>query len=232
VRFLSFRHTRLFFLCFVLALCNSNAGAEPAQPRPRDVLWHIVSICIDIHQADYCTRCFSPRTDSSCGSHRACDDTTEIWKEDSDYVAIRDIKMCGCGKNFVHGLAMPRSPVTGVEDPRRPEGIWNFAWMVAKKRIGKESDIALVVNPARRRTQDQLHVHIVKLLPNARRRFTGAASVRVPSLSAVWREAAHTAARAGLKDYGVLVAKLPEGDFLVIVEEKSPEKMYTQGECR
>jgi CDP-diacylglycerol pyrophosphatase len=140
--------------------------------------------------------------------------------------------MCGCEKDFIHGLAMPRSPVAGVEDPRRPEGIWNFAWMVAKKRIAKETDIALVVNPARKRTQDQLHVHIVRLQPAARRRFTGAASVRVPSLSAVWREAAHTAARAGLKDYGVLVAKLPEGDFLVMVEEKSPERMYTQSECR
>jgi CDP-diacylglycerol pyrophosphatase len=140
--------------------------------------------------------------------------------------------MCGCGKDFVHGLAMPRSSVAGVEDSRRPEGIWNFAWMVAKKRIGKETDIALVVNPARRRTQDQLHVHIVKLLPDARRRFAGAASVRVPSLRAVWHEAENAATRAGLKDYGVLVAKLPEGDFLVMVEEKSPERMYTQSKCR
>ena len=75
-------------------------------------------------------------------------------------------------------------------------------------------------------------MHIVRLLPDARKRFSTAASVRVPSLSRVWSEAARTAAHAGLKDYGVLVAKLLEGNFLVLVEEKSPEKMYTRGECR
>ncbi len=35
-----------------------------------------------------------------------------------------------------------------------------------------------------------------------------------------------------MSDYGVLVVRDREGDFLVFVEEQSPEKMYTQWECR
>ena len=41
--------------------------------------------------------------------------------------------MCGCSKDFIHGLAMPRSEVTGIEDIRRREEIWQFAWDTSKK---------------------------------------------------------------------------------------------------
>ena len=43
--------------------------------------------------------------------------------------------MCGCSKDFIHGLAMPRSEVTGIEDIRRREEIWQFAWDTSKKII-------------------------------------------------------------------------------------------------
>jgi CDP-diacylglycerol pyrophosphatase len=140
--------------------------------------------------------------------------------------------MCGCDKDFVHGLVIPRTRIIGIEDPRRPDGIWSFAWDEARKHIQNDAAIALVVNPANWRSQDQLHVHIVRLLPDARRRFSDSTSVRVHSLSSVWHQAANKAARLGLQDYAVLVTKWQEGDFLVQVEEKSPEKMYTQWECQ
>jgi CDP-diacylglycerol pyrophosphatase len=207
----------------------SGAGFEP--PPPRDMLWHIVSTCLDVHKEDYCKQCISPRTDSLCARERECEETTEVWQESADYVAIRDIKMCGCGKNFLHGLAIPRAKITGVEDPRRSEAIWNFAWTAAKTRVNQENGIALIVNPTGKRSQDQLHVHIVRLQPDFLRRIAGTQSARVRSLDNIWGNAATIAARLNLQDYGVLVTKLPDGDFLVLVEEKSPEKTYTLWKC-
>jgi CDP-diacylglycerol pyrophosphatase len=196
------------------------------------VLWRIVTTCIDIRAADYCTQCSSPRTDSPCAHGRGCKDTTEVWEETTDYVALRDVKMCGCEDDFVHGLAIPRSRVTGVEDSKRPNGIWDFAWGVAKKRIKEDAAIALAVNPQGQRSQNQLHVHIVRLALDARQCFAAAISARVRSLGDVWNVAAEKAALAGLKDYGVLVTKEPEDDFLVLIEGQSPEKAYTRWECR
>jgi CDP-diacylglycerol pyrophosphatase len=103
---------------------------------------------------------------------------------------------------------------------------------MARKRIAEEDAIALVVNPRGSRTQDQLHIHIVRLRSDTRGRFDGARSGRVRNLDEVWRTAAKRATTAKLQDYGVLVARDPEGGFFVLVDEKSPEKMYTQGECR
>jgi hypothetical protein len=54
----------------------------------------------------------------------------------------------------------------------------------------------------------------------------------VRSLDDVWSEAAKEAARANLNKYGVLVTPNPDGDFLVVVEDASLEKLYTQWECR
>jgi hypothetical protein len=74
---------------------------------------------------------------------------------------------------------------------------------------------------------------IVRLMPDARQRFADAMSTRVAhSLADVWSAAAKKAALLGMKDYGVLVTKQAEGDYLVLVEEKSPEKVVTLGECR
>jgi len=77
------------------------------------------------------------------------------------FTALRDIKMCGCPSDFVHGPALPIYRVTGVEDPLRPEGIWQFAWDVAIQRMKPES-IALVVTPRLHRSQNQLHVHLLR----------------------------------------------------------------------
>ena len=230
MRLFCLRRVLLVFLLVVFVTGCATVGAQ--KPSHRNILWEIVTTCIDLHAVDYCQHCRRPRVDSPCGLDRACGNTTEVWEEAADYVALRDIKMCGCESDFVHGLAIPRTRVTGVEDPKRPDGIWNFAWDVAKKRIGDEAVIALVVNPPGLRGQDQLHVHIVRLLPDARNRFAENRSTRVQSLNGVWNAAAAHAAIAGLKDYGVLVAKRPEDDFLVLIDKESPEDTYTRSECR
>jgi len=230
LRFFSSRHARSVLLCLLFVV--GTVPANISEAGFRDALWHIVSTCIDLNAPHYCDNCSAPRVDSPCGQGRACRETTEVWEETADYVAIRDRKMCGCEAGFVHGLAIPRARIIGIEDPKRPDNIWSFAWAAARKRIGNDAEIALAVNPASTRGQDQLHVHIVRLRPNARKGFDDSRSAHVSSFIDIWSAAAKKAELLGLKDYGVLVTKQAEGDFLVVVEEKSPEKEFTLGECR
>ncbi|MGD0883939.1 MAG: CDP-diacylglycerol diphosphatase [Thermodesulfovibrionales bacterium] len=169
--------------------------------------------------------CRVPQVDSKC----ACLSTTEVWKKSDDFVVIRDHKMCGCPDGFVHGLALPLKQVTGVEDKNRPTGIWSFAWDVAKTRA-KESDIALVVNEKACRSQDQLHVHIVKLNSDGHKSFRGKNSATVENLDQVWNKADELAQNAHLEHYGVLV-KRDEVGFVVLVEDNCLEKIYTEYAC-
>ena len=215
------------FVTAIVSLTLSGCAAPS-----RGGLWQTVATCLDPGIADYCGRCEMPLADTPCAAGRGCAETTEVWAETREFVAIRDGKMCGCPATFVHGLAIPRERITGVEDPRRPDGIWDFAWGVARKRIGDETAIALAVNPQGRRSQDQLHVHIVRLLPDARTRLAGQGVAHVRTLAEVWRTAAKSAEAAGMKGYGVLVAREPDGSFLIRVEEGSPEKMFTRARCR
>lgn len=193
----------------------------------RDILGNIVANCIDTDAKDYCARCAAPRVEIDC---RTCLNTTQVWAESKEFVVIRDRKMCDCPDGFVHGLALPRGRVTGVEDPGRPDGIWKFAWEAALKRMG-ENDIALAVNPKRLRSQDQLHVHIVRVgresLPIDPKRVA-----RVDSLDKVWYAAARKAAEMEWKDYGVLVTKGTGNGYQVLIDEGSPEHRFTQARCR
>ena len=109
----------------------------------RNILHDIVHMCLDSSLPDYCALCPAPLA-GQCSVGGDCRETTDVWAETDDYVAIRDIKMCGCPADFVHGLAMARTPVSGVEDARRPAGIWPFAWAVARQRITEEAAIGLV----------------------------------------------------------------------------------------
>jgi CDP-diacylglycerol pyrophosphatase len=220
-----FRHrfTILHLAALALFLAVPAFGADG-----RDVLWKIVSTCLDTGAADYCTACIAPRAEAGC--NRSCGNTTQVWAESKEFVAMRDRKMCGCPGDFVHGLALPRSRVTGIEDPRRPEGIWQFAWEAAKKKMN-ESEIALAVNPENRRSQDQLHVHIVRALrqniPTDPRR-----TALVDDLGSVWKAVARLAAERAWRNYGVLVVKAPGSGYLVVIDEGSTEYTFTRAECR
>lgn len=214
----------------LVLLVVAGLGALGASTS-RDVLGHIVWECLDTSLPGYCARCRWPVVGSPCGAEE-CRATTEIWAMSKDYVAIRDVKMCGCPRGFVHGLAMPRRPVSGVEDPRRPAGIWTFAWRVAQARIPETRDIALAVNPPHARGQDHLHVHIVALAVGARERFHAMNSTMTDRLEAVWHVAAALATRRGLGTYGVLVAEAVRGRFLVVVEPENVERVFTRSTCQ
>jgi CDP-diacylglycerol pyrophosphatase len=215
-----------------MLLLAAPATARDGGEGSRDVLWEIITTCLDTNAAEYCSRCRWPQLHSRCAAPKTCKESTEVWAETESYVALRDRKMCDCPKEFVHGLVLPRARVTGIEDPRRPDGIWSFAWDTARKRIADGLAVALVVNPASTRGQDQLHVHIVRLERDARERFAGAGVARVPKLDEVWGAARRIAVAARLDDYGVLVAAHPEGGFTVLVDRSSPEKSYAVPQCR
>jgi CDP-diacylglycerol pyrophosphatase len=225
------RGRRLALSSLVAAL--AFAAGSPPIGGSRDVLWSLVSDCVDPGAASYCTTCRAP-IEGTCGGARGCRKTLDVWVRTPEYVAIRDIKMCGCPDAFVHGLALPRARVTGIEDPRRPEGIWRFAWNTARTRIADDRQIALVVNPPGfQRTQDQLHVHLVRFLPAARAEVEGSSPTRIQSLDEVWAAAARQAAAKKLSRYGLLVARADAGDgFLVLAGPDSPEDRFTAATCR
>jgi CDP-diacylglycerol pyrophosphatase len=217
----------------VLVVAAILGGCAPHAGGSRDILWRIVSQCLDASVPGYCTTCASP-IEGTCGDARGCTATIDVWAKAADYVAIRDIKMCGCPTGFVHGLALPRVRVTGIEDARRPAGIWPFAWQTAQSRIADEQQIALVVNPpGLERTQDQLHVHLLRLIPGARARLAASSPARTPDIDRVWNVAARDATVKGLAAYGVLVMRdAASNDFLVTTQRESPEDQFTVSTCR
>ena len=198
--------------------------------EPSDILLDIVTHCVDPAQDNYCSLCRVPRNDAACTAPLDCKKSTEVWALNDRYTAIRDSKMCGCSAGFVHGLALPISPVRGVEDPSRPDGIWQFAWDVAVSRIEPES-IALVVNPQLHRSQNQLHVHLLRLKKDAREQLEKQAVADIGRLEDVWASAARGAAARGLSDYGVLVVQRTPKDFIVVVTADSPEAVFTEWRC-
>ena len=219
--------TGILITVFLMVTHTSAVAAS------KETLWNIINNCLDITALDYCTTCNVQRTESGCGGGAAnsCATQLDVWAESSNYVAIRDQKMCGCPSDFVHGLAIPRAHVTGVEDPKRPTGIWAFAWAEARSKISDEKTIALVVNPALKRSQDQLHVHIVRLKKDARHNATAQHQARVESLDLVWSVARQLAKDPKFDDYGVLVIKHPETGYLVLISRESPEYKYTEATC-
>jgi CDP-diacylglycerol pyrophosphatase len=206
-----------------LAGCASGSAAPEA-------LHQVIARCLDTDDPRYCARCSAPQA-GYCQLGYPCSRTTEVWAANQEYVAVRDIKMCGCPAGFVHGLALPRFTVTGAEDPRRPDGIWRFAWDAARGHIGEESEIALAVNPPRLRTEDQLHVHLVRPLPGARGRVSALGPIRVERLEEVWAAAAEHAASRQMPSYGVIVLPAAEGGWLVAAVDGSPETSFTRSRC-
>jgi len=226
------KYVRLMTICRLWLACIFlfPLGGLYAMPNS-DILLDIVRHCVDPKLENYCTRCRAPIAEVACTPETSCKKTTEVWSSNTEYVAIRDIKMCGCPASFVHGLVMPLQVITGVEDPLRPEGIWQYAWDEAALRMEAEA-IALVVNPQNFRSQNQLHVHLVRLKPQARAEFKSMATGTSSNLLNVWKISAELAKKQNLPDYGVLVSTEESGGFKVVVTTVSPGHLFTQYVCR
>ncbi len=208
----------------VILLLGSIYPSFALEISRSDILLNIATQCINPKTQNYCNQCVSPRIDSSCGNPQDCKNTTEVWSENEQFVSIRDIKMCGCSKDFIHGLTMPRSEVTGIEDIRRQEEIWQFAWETSKKIIEPDL-IALVVNPKSHRSQNQLHVHLVRIDPKVKNKFNAYIFTYVKNLDHVWETAGKLAAKNSLIDYGILVTRATSNQFTVLITPNSPANL-------
>lgn len=77
-----------------------------------------------------------------------------------------------------HYLLLPTNKVTGIEDDYflTLNKIFVLAWentsYLSKERVVKGHPCLLSVNPAAKRSQDQLHIHISFLSPEAEKRLT------------------------------------------------------------
>ena len=88
----------LALLVLIVAAGCVSAGSS------RDVLREIVLECLDPAEPRYCARCHWPQA-GTCDLEYPCTRTTEVWAQNQEYVAIRDIKMCGCPAGFEIGRA-------------------------------------------------------------------------------------------------------------------------------
>jgi len=219
--------SRLFLLLLL--------GAVPLHAQEsRDALQKIVQNCIA--PAGNRDDCPAPRVDRDDLADPECRRTTYVWTETAAYVAVRDREECGCPPGFVHGLALPFAYFPGIEADDLPEGIWPFAWEAAREHIGDESAIALVVNSPWQRTQDYLHIHLVRLRDGAPRELGTGLTASVATLEHVWDIGRSIARASHLADYGLLVVRGESGGFTVRVQggwpRDSAEKAFTVFRCR
>ncbi len=240
--------------CGVLALLlAAAAGAQPrgCEARQSGALWSIAQACRDPGDPARCLQ------NPSLPVQLLVDDARVSWND--RYIAIKDLKMtrppCDRDADFFHGLAIPLARVCGVEDDRRQSaagGVWAFAWSVARRLEPPvdEDDIALAVEPPYLRSQNQLHVHIVRLLDAARARFPrdeapgAACAEHVDDLREVWTAADRQwACRRRLSPelprwYGALVVRETDGGgalvpgYRVVTDDASVELLYTRARCR
>jgi len=222
---------------WALAVACLGCGRGRVDPGGAGALWSIVSTCVDHAAHDYCgCSAFA----LSCCSDPATPDADVVWARTREFVAIRDMKMCGCPAGFVAGLALPRTRVTGIEDPRRPDGIWPFAWEAARTRIPDERQIGLAINPKDARTENQLHVHLLRLRPDARAWIDSSDTpgpvrtivISLTNLDAVFTTVAARVGASRMADTGILVARARAGGWVAVVTDRTSPQAFTINRCR
>lgn len=239
---------RLLAVFLVLASASGSAAIELCSKDSsgkRCVLWNIVHHCLDSSVADYCKVCPSPLEESSCAVQDACRKQLQLWGKNADFIAMRDYKMCGClDASFVHGLVLPLWYVIGDEDPQtrvRDERFnpkltdaWTFAWSIASHRIPFD-EVVLAVNPPSRRTQDQFHIHMMRLGADARRKILALPRAQletVADLGDVWLAVRSIADATSYSEYGIAVTRDTKTNrFVVALLKGSPEEEFGVYRC-
>ncbi len=210
-----------------------HAGLACAADDPPDALWQIVATCIDRPDAA-AAYCACPAFARSCCGDTATPDGDVVWGVTERFVAIRDMTMCGCDGGFTAGLAIPRTRVTGIEDPARPDAIWPFAWRIARERIPDELEIALAINPDDARTQNQMHVHILRLKADAQDRLeamTGTIVLHLPDLERVFTAGTERVGPAAIGVHGMLVTRRRAGGYRVVLTDETSPQAFTRNHC-
>jgi CDP-diacylglycerol pyrophosphatase len=219
---------RRSFLAAIVALAAVGASAQTPPPAPkRDALLNVVE-CVNK------TPGLKPSPQAPV--HACNNDVVGVER----YLALESFKMTGCPLNeaankshhdykFTDALILPLSPVTGVEDSHRPDGIWSFAWKFAQAYIPGQDSVALVANPKTRRSQDQLHIHVMRLLPQAAEKIKTLKPEYIKSLEGspdpVWAAAerhSHGGLESGHAGVAVSYDKVRRR-FAVVTVDDSPE---------
>jgi len=148
----------VWILAAAAALTVSAAFAAYAMELPRMVLWQVVRACV----ADY----------KLTGAPFPCLEVNVSAGEERGSVVLRPPLSDDT-------VVAPTRRIIGIEDPflRSPDApnYFDAAWRArtflkaADGRMPERNAIALFVNSAVVRTQDQLHIHVGCLLPYARR---------------------------------------------------------------
>lgn len=241
---------------------SADPAAAPVPPKDRNVLWKFAQ-CVDLQTSDGNTDLQA--LGAACSDLDIVLNTTRYKddpKEKNGWWIMEDHKMTGCPADaggdkfaYIHALAIPHDKVTGAEQQSQaPQDIWESAWKTGTGLFKiPESDMILAANPRAQnqyRSQDQLHIHIVRMMPDARQELFqpgDAAPVEilnhssgdkrhiartyVSRLSEVWAaaESAVKVFNSTLEsgDYGIAVLRdADKGRYAVIVVDDSPEKDF------
>ena len=233
-------------------LAGAGLLATPCAEAQRPGLLGVIDRCYGPGPSSACIRC--DKDFDTCGERgkpdSECKAVTVLWHERGDFVAIRDLKMCVAPRDseLAHGLAIWRLEATGLEDPKRPPGIWDFAWEAAAKALGDERKIALLVNPCLGkgqktkgpegclgRTQNQLHIHLLRFCEGKKDEAMRDSAV-LSALDRTWDEADRLIRDRLIRDglqanpYGahsIFVDRDSSGQFRVAVHEGNVEEKFT-----
>ena len=197
---------------YALGIIASNCTPS-GEPAPGSAAWNPPAVCEGQ----------LPTVPQLCGSvkYQEFSETT---------IAFNDRKMNECPGRMVHTLTLPRRQVCGEEDPDRRSAaadIFETAWRIGVRLIARPDDAALVLNSRAQRSQNQLHVHTVKLKPGARAEIEALAVKPKPieDLRETWDAAERHASESGFGDvYGTIVIQYPGRGWLVATVDGSPRK--------
>lgn len=149
----------------VFVLVAAFGARKLSGPGHRQALWRVVQTCV----ADY----------KFVGAPFPCVQVNLAGGEERGYVAIYS----PFGRREM--IVAPTQKMVGVEDPRLQSpaapNYFEAAWRARSllgglNRNAADVDFALAVNPAATRKQDQLHIHLGCLLPDAKREVEAFAS--------------------------------------------------------
>jgi hypothetical protein len=76
-----------------------------------------------------------------------------------------------------------------------------------------------------------MHIHLVRLKPQARTALAKLSNHPIEDLNQVWKVASQSAKEQQMEDYGVIVFRSTTGAFNVVVTANSPEGVFTQYAC-
>ncbi|MBV8119881.1 MAG: CDP-diacylglycerol diphosphatase [Alphaproteobacteria bacterium] len=149
----------------MLAWISHHAGGQVSAAGTPSLQAHPTNSCVVAPRpnslwslAQCCSR--SPNSNPGCREYNPGD----------KYIILKD----NSARKPAAYLIVPTFPVTGIDDKQifLPPIVdfWHYGWQHGQSLIGKPAaELALAINSARGRTQNQLHIHIACVSPTVAR---------------------------------------------------------------